>query len=183
MNDSEIIDLFWNRNEEAISETANKYGSFCHSIAFRILRSFEDAEECVNDSYLNCWNSIPPQKPQNFPAFLARITRNLSLNLLEKNHAKKRNPEASLIYLETEEMLSDSRFESPLEDNMVLKESLNRFLSNQPKEKRILFVQRYFYCLSISEIAKLHKKSESYVKISLMRMRNRLQTILRKEGF
>ena len=183
MNDNEIVDLFWNRDETALSETAKKYGAFCQSIAFRILRSFEDAEECVNDSYLNCWNAIPPQKPQNLAAFLAKIIRNNSFNRLEKNHAKKRNPEIALIFSESEEILSDSVFVQSAEEELILKDAISRFLSSVTKEKRILFVQRYFYCLSVREIANLHQKTENNVKITLMRMRTQLQTILRKEGF
>ncbi len=184
MEDKQIIDLYWVRSESAISETANKYGRYCHSIAFNILHSHEDSEECVNDTFFNAWKTIPPQRPNKLSAFLGTITRNLSLNRWEQYSAEKRGfGQVPLALEELHDCIPAVENVEQVVDDLTLTEILNRFLSMLPKDRRIIFMRRYWYLCSIKEIAKEYSISESKVKMSLMRSRNELKRLLEKEGF
>ncbi len=182
MNDQKIIALFWERNESAISATAEKYGNYCHTIAYNILYSHFDAEECVNDTYLGAWNSIPPQKPNNLTAYLGKITRNLALNRYKVRSAAKRGGgQVEIALSELENCVPDStRVEQVAEEALVVS-VLNRFLYKQSKTKRNVFLCRYWYLYSIAKIADLFDMSESKVKALLFRMRNDLKKTLQKE--
>ncbi len=184
MEDEMIYDLYFARDEEAIRQTEKKYGRYCFKIAYDILYNREDAGECVNDTWIRTWNAIPPKRPAIFSSFLAAITRNLSLNRYEERHAEKRgNGEIPLCLDELSEVIGKK---SDVEENMdliYLKDSLNRFLRDLPKKERILFVQRYFYVLSIDEIARKNLLSPSNVKMTLLRTREKLREELRKEGY
>ena len=172
MEDTNIIELYWARSERAISETAQKYGSYCRSIARRILRSEQDSEECVNDTYLGAWRAIPPNRPDPLSTFLGRITRNLALNRWKQSHAEKRGGgEPALALEELRECLpAPGGVETALEE-IALTDALDRFLRSLPPEPQRFFVQRYWYLCSIREISALCGVSEGKVKMSLLRSR------------
>ena len=183
MDEKQIIDLYWFRSERAIEETAKKYGTFCHSIAYNILANHQDSEECVNDTYLQTWNAIPPRKPNKLSAFLGKITRNLALKKYEKSTARKRGGGQVVLALEElgECIPAPDAVERRLEDS-VLAEKLNLFLGNLTAEQRKLFLRRYWKLDSIKEIAMDYGITESKVKMSLMRTRGKLKSFLEQEG-
>ena len=180
MEDEKIIDLYFARNEKAIAETANKYGGYCRKIAMNILHNPQDSEECLNDTYTRAWNTIPPQKPNRLQTYLGKITRNLSLKVLEKRGALKRGSgHTALILEEFEECIPASGNE--IEEN-ELSEMLNTFLDSLPDASRNIFVLRYWHMYSSKEISVLCKTSESAINVSLFRTRKKLKAFLEKEG-
>ena len=183
MEDSRIIELYFERSEQAIAETASKYGNYCTVIARNILYSQEDAEECVNDTWLNAWNAIPPTRPSRLAAFLGKITRNLALNLYERFHAKKRGEGQTALALdELAECVADS---STVEAEVELRElagAINGFLAGLPAETRRIFVLRYWYLYPVREIAERLGRGESMIKMNLLRTRNQLKEYLEREG-
>lgn len=182
MEDKQIIELYWNRLENAIEETSRKYSRYCYYIANNILRNAEDCEECVNDSYLKVWNAIPPHKPQSLRAFLGKITRNQALHMWEKKHAKKRNEDRILLVLdELVECIPGVDSTEQITEHMVIVDALNRFLGELTPEQRNIFMARYWYFASIKEIASKYEVSESKVKMTLSRLRQKLKEILEKE--
>lgn len=182
MEDSAIIDLYFQRSEEAISQTAAKYGNYCFSIASSILPSREDAQEAVNDTYLGAWNAIPPHKPNSLAAFLGKITRRISLNrYLAARTAKRGGGEVALALEELSGCIpSPVTVEQELE-GAELAALLNRFVRSLPEADRRVFVLRYWYLTSIAGIARQTGFSQSKVKSMLFRARNRLRTVLEKE--
>lgn len=183
MEDKQIVDLYWARSENAISETEIKYGRYCYYIAHNILHNNEDSEECVNDTYLNAWNAMPDQRPNRLSTFLGKITRNLSLNRWESYNAEKRGSgEIPLALDELHECIPPSNRADQMVDDLMLAEIFNRFLAALPKEKRMIFMRRYWYLSPIAEIAADYSMSESKVKMSLLRSRNALKQVLEKEG-
>ena len=183
MDDKRIIELYHERSESAISETADKYGKYCYYIAYQILYNEEDSEECVNDTYLRTWEAIPPQYPKHLSAFLGKITRSLALNRYKYYKREKRGfGQASLVLEELQECVPVSNHTEQAVEEKILIDILNRFLSDLPKEKRILFLRRYWYMSSIQEIAHDFGFSESKVKMTLLRIRNKLKQVLEKEG-
>lgn len=183
MEDQQIVDLYWERSEAAISETAQKYGRYCRCIAFNILRNDEDSEECVNDAYLKAWNDIPPHRPAVLKAFLGKITRNLSLDRYEKLNAKKRSGgQMPLVLEELRECLPASDNTESIIEEMALTDILNRFLASLSSERRKIFMRRYWYFSTVREIAAEYGMSESKVKMSLLRSRNALKNLLIREG-
>ena len=184
MDDKQIISLYCARTENAITETEKKYGSLCRRTAFDILRSDEDAEECVNDTFLKVWESIPPQNPDNLPAFLRKITRNTALHIWEKHSAAKRGAgQIPLALEELQECLPAADDVAQSVNAALLTELLNRFLSNLSTDSRKIFMQRYWYMRSVREIADDLLIGESKVKVSLHRTRKSLKQFLEKEGF
>ena len=181
MEDNEIIELYWNRSQQAIVETSIKYGKQLHTLAERILYNHEDSEECVNDTYLGTWNSIPPARPSSFSAFLCRIARNLSLKRLEYNKAMKRDPEVYVSYSELENVIADDEID-PFITEEHLGKIISRFLRAEKEEARNVFLRRYWFFDSIGAIAEKYGFSESKVKNMLYHSRNRLREYLRKEG-
>lgn len=181
MEDFKIIELFFSRSEDAISETATKYGKLCHSIAGNILGSSEDSEECVNDTYLALWNCIPPKRPSDLMAFISKITRNLSLKKLEYNLAKKRDSGITLSLSELEEILPDKAISEKFDDEEI-GNIISDFLKKEKPDARNVFIRKYWYFDSVSDIAKRYKFSESKVKSMLFHTRNRLKKHLIKEG-
>ncbi len=183
MEDQTIIDLYWNRSEDAIAETANKYGRYCRRISYNILYNHEDCEECVNDTYLKAWNTMPPARPARLPAFLGKIVRNLSLDRYERSMAKKRGTgQVPLALFELEECIPSSSDTEAVIDNLFLAQLLNRFLAETKPKARKIFVQRYWYFMSVKEIAADLGVGESYVKMTLSRLRGKLKQFLEKEG-
>ncbi|MBQ9938611.1 MAG: sigma-70 family RNA polymerase sigma factor [Oscillospiraceae bacterium] len=183
MDDNGIIQLYLRRAESAIPETAAKYGRYCRYIAFSILKSNEDSEECVNDTYFRAWNCIPPQIPNCLKTFLGRITRNLALNRYEQLTAEKRGCGRIPLVLEelAECIPSYATAEQSAEADEV-RNVLNKFLAELPVGTRKLFVRRYWYMSSIREIAKDFGMSESSVTVTLFRTREKLKKTLEKEG-
>ena len=182
MEDSEIIELYWNRNESAIDETDKKYGRYIFTIVHQILSNLEDSKECVNDTYLRTWNSIPPTRPNVFKLFLAKISRNLALDKYNHLKAKKRNTEFEIVLSELEnfeEQLSDKNVEEEVLSN-ELTNILNEYMKSLTNEKRTIFLDRYYQFYSIKQIAEFNHLSESKVKIILMRLRNDLKAMLEK---
>lgn len=183
MDDNKIVDLYWERSEKAIAETSTKCGRYCHYIAYNILQNYEDSEECVNDTYIKAWNSMPSHRPNRLSTFLGKITRNLSLNRYEKNTSQKRGAgQMPLVLDELQECVPSFSSVEKAIDDITLKDVLNKFLSKMALENRIIFMQRYWYMCSIKEIASEHKYSESKVKMILFRARNDLKLFLEKEG-
>ena len=183
MEDSRIVDLYWARSEKAISETRNKYGRYCYSIAYNILHNNEDSEECVSETYLSAWNSMPEQRPDRLAAYLGRITRNLSLKRWERNTAQKRGAgQVALALDELQECIPAADSTDRIAEDSELTDLLNRFLSSLTADSRKIFVQRYWYLKPVKEIAKDLAVTESKVKMSLFRSRNELKQLLEKEG-
>jgi len=181
MEDPGIIALFFRRDERAVAETEEKYGRLCHSIAYRVLQSREDAEECVNDTWAALWNAIPPARPQNLAAFACRITRNLALKKLSYLKREKRSPDVLLSLEELEGVLPDERTAPALQEERV-GELISRFLHTQKEEARLVFLRRYYFFDSIEEIAHRFGFTESKVKSMLFYTRRKLKKYLIKEG-
>ena len=180
MDDNKIIELYFRRDEDAIKQTKEFYGERLKALAYRILRSNEDAEECENDTYMKAWESIPPQKPQHFFAYLAKICRNTALNMSEKQQAEKRSAVIVELSQELSECLPDKHsWEDTAEQE--LSEIISEFLKSVSKENRIIFIRRYFLSETISDVSKTLGISESKVKSSLFRTRNKLRDYLSKE--
>lgn len=181
VEDSKIVELYWSRSEEAIAESERKYGKYCYSIAHGILRSREDSEECVNDTWLAAWNAMPPHRPSRLATFLGKITRRTALHRAEKNNAEKRGGgEVPLAIGELDECIP-----SPHEDRtdaMALAVLLDRFLDGLPEMTRTMFLQRYWYLRTVREIARELGVGESRVKVTLHRARAKLREMLEKEG-
>jgi len=182
VDDNGIINLYWQRSEQAIKETEIKYGKLCMHLARNILLSFEDAEECVNDTYLGAWNAIPPEKPNVLCAFITRITKNLALKKIEYNTAQKRNPEVEVSLTELDDCISGVENVEHQYEVQVLAKCISDFLRVQNYESRNVFIRRYWFYDSICDIATRFSMSESKVKSMLFRTRNKLKIYLVKEG-
>lgn len=184
MDDTEIVKLYWQRDERAIRETACKYGAYCMKISMNILSDSADSAENVNDTYLGAWNAMPPHRPTYLQAFLGKIARNLALNKYKTRHAEKRAGDAFSLSLEELDICTPIGL-SPEDASAAsaLAAHINAFLHSLPAEMRRAFVCRYFYAESIGEIAKRQGASESKIKSMLLRSRLRLKAHLEKEGY
>lgn len=182
MEDSKIIELFWERSENAISEADAKYGKYCYAIAYNILYSELDSEECVNDTYLRAWETIPPEKPNALSTYLGRITRNLALDRLAYRKREKRDSAFATVLDEVSEMLPDTSTMPESADDVALREAINSFLRSLDADTRIIFVRRYWYDSAISEIAADYSLPVGTVKSTLSRTRKRFREHLQKEG-
>lgn len=182
MDDSEIIELYLARSENAISQTQFKYGALCRSIAYNILGNTEDSEECVNDTYLSLWNNIPPEIPENFKAYICRIVRNISISRVRRNNAKKRGRD-SLISLS--ELTEVEEFAAYYEDGFSdreLGQLIGDFLRKQSADIRNVFLRKYWFGDSVADISERFSFSQSKVKSMLFHTRKKLQKFLAKEG-
>lgn len=183
MEDERIIELYWERNQQAIAATEEKYGAYCRKIAYNILYNHEDCEECVNDTWFRAWNAMPDERPGILSAFLGAITRNLSLDCYRKLHSKKRgNGEMTYVFDELSDCIAGDGPEQQADAN-ALAEALNDFLQQTEKENRMIFIRRYWYMESVSAIAEKYGISESRVKSSLFRTRKKLHKFLLREGY
>lgn len=184
MQDEKIVELYWERNESAVKETQDKYGKYLLKIAYNILSDRCDSEESVNDTYLAAWNSMPPQKPGSLSAYLAKLTRRISIDILRKRNRDKRVPSEYCISMsELEESLSaGNTTEEDIEINL-LADALNNFLRELPENSRDLFIGRYYFSDSLKEVSRYCGMSESNAKITLFRVRQNLKIYLEKEGF
>lgn len=180
MDDKSIIELYFSRDEDALKETALKYGRLCYSIAYNVLGNREDAEECVNDTYAGMWGAIPPARPDNLTAFISKIARNLSLKRLEHQARAKRSG-VSVSLSELEDVISDGDvFEHITEEE--LGRLISDFLRGETREVRGVFIRKYFFFDSVSQISKRYSFTESKVKSMLFHARKRLGEYLRKNG-
>ena len=183
MEDDQIIELYWQKNADAISETASKYGSYCFAIAENILHNAEDSEECVNDTWLRAWNAIPPQRPGVLRMFLAKITRNLAFNRFHARNAEKRGGgETALVLDELGECLGGADAEAAYEAK-ELRRSIRHFVRSLPEREGNVLVRRYFFAEPIADIAKRYGLSENNVTVILSRTRKKLKAHLLKEGY
>ena len=183
MNDSEIVNLYWKRSEQAVVETAKKYGKYCHTIAYNILENTEDSEECVNDTYLSAWRTIPPKKPSVLRTFLGRLTRNISIDLFRKKHADKRDSGNAYSLLdELSECVSgtDNVFDDL--DAKEISGMISSFLGSIKETDRIIFVLRYWYGYPVDDISKKTGLSTNNVSVRLSRTRKALADHLRERG-
>ena len=178
MQDNQIIDLYFARDERAITETDKKHGAVCMSLSLNILQSRPDAEECLNDTYLTAWNCIPPERPTYFRAFLCRIIRNLSLERFRHLHRQKRNRDLEVSLEELEACIP-----VPEEKSGELAECISDFLETQEKIDRVLFMGRYFHACSVKTLAKKSGLRENTVSVRLHRTRERLRAYLEERGY
>lgn len=184
MDDRSIIEQFLARDPEAIHSLAQKYGAYYRTIANNILGNTEDTEECVNDALLNVWNAIPPHEPEDLATFTGKIVRNTAFNRYRNDHTLKRGGSSTpLILDELSELIPDPNSVESEMDKKILVESLDRFLRDLPQWKRYIMIRRYWYADSVSEIAKTCHRSESYVSLTLTRLRRKLKLYLSERGF
>ncbi len=181
MEDREIVDLYFARDEQAIAETARKYGKLCHKLAHRITGNEQDAEECVNDAYLGVWQAIPPHRPVSLAAFVAKVTHNLAVARLRYLMAAKRRPDALISLSELEEVIPDTASFDEIEDREV-GQWISEFLYGEEEEVRHLFIRKYWYMDSIAELSEKFGYSESKIKSILFRTRNKLKAYLTEKG-
>ena len=180
MEDKKIVSLYWERSENAIRETERKYGKYCYSVAYNILHSKEDSDECVNDTWNGAWNAIPPEKPATLRGFLARITRNIAIDRYRYDKAKKRALEVDSAIDEYWECIPGD--EATVEEEVILKEAINGFLAGLDTRSRIIFMRRYWYSMSVKDIAKSMHLSQGHISTVLHRTRIRFKDHLTKEG-
>ncbi|MBQ9780490.1 MAG: RNA polymerase sigma factor [Clostridia bacterium] len=176
MEDRDIIELYHARNERAIVETTAKYGGVCHGVAMNILHNRQDAEECVNDTWVRTWETIPPERPNIFKAFLCRITRNLSIDRYRQNQRRAAHVDMELILDELAECL-------PAEEESGLKECLNTFFVGLDPMDRKLFLGRYWHACPVKILAEMYEFSPNYVSVHLHRTRERLRNYLTERGY
>ena len=183
MEDKQIIELYFNRSELAIEETSSKYGKLTRSVSFRIVRNEEDTDECESDTYMALWNTIPPENPNPFAAYICRLARNISIKKLRYNTADKRNSFYDVSIGELEEVLtanSDVQKEIEAEE---LQASINSFLKTLKKTDRVIFVKRFWFNMTLEEISEDTGYSKNYINVHLHRTKERLKAHLTKEGY
>ena len=184
MKDAEIVDLYWDRNEAAIQQTQQKYGAYLSKIAYNILSNLEDSRECVNDTYLNAWNSMPTHRPSVLSTYLGKIARQLSIDLFrKKNSAKRYASEYAISLDELGDSFSDGSTPEQAYDAKLLDEAINRFLRTLPDDVRNTFIGRYYFFDSLKDVAAYCGMSEAKAKSMLYRTRQSLKAYLVKEGF
>lgn len=183
LKDTEIIELYFQRDERAITETQIGYGKYCYSIAYHILHTKEDSDECVNDTYLRAWNSIPPNRPNHLSLFLGAITRNLSIDMWKRKNASKRgNGEMNVALDELAECIPDAKSTEDIVETAELSRLINDFLHTLKEKDCNVFLRRYWYSEEYKEIADRYQMNMNSVKTSLFRTRQRLKDFLEQEG-
>ncbi|MBE6628764.1 MAG: sigma-70 family RNA polymerase sigma factor [Ruminococcaceae bacterium] len=184
LSDDKIIELYWDRDERAISETDRKYGRYLYAIAYNIVHDHPDCEECLNDTYLGTWNKIPPERPTAFQSFLSKIMRNIAIDRFRKNTAQKRIPSEMTVSLgELDDCIA---YDSDLEEDRLVRElavMLNDFLSGLPKRRQFVFVCRYYYSDSVTKIAEMLGLSEKTIRRDITAMKSDLKAFLEKGGY
>ncbi len=183
MEEIQIIQLFNERSEKAITELSNEYGALCKNIADNILKNEQDSEECVNDAFLGVWNTIPPLKPTSLKAYVLKIVRNQAIKKYHSNTAIKRNSQYDVALDELYETLSCFNNVENEADSLELTRLINSFLETLSKNDRIMFVKRYWFAMSITEIAEEFNVKNHYISVKLSRIRESLKKYLKKEGF
>lgn len=183
MQDTKIVQLYWDRDESALVYTGKKYGTYCHRIAFGILHDDGESEECVNDTWHRTWDAIPPQRPNSLKLFLAKITRNLALDRFKARNTRKRGGEAEEILFELAECVAGT---PSAEEQVLAKElerAINGFLYSLPPREANVFLRRYFFAESASAIGKKYSMTANHVAVILSRTRKKLREYLEKEGY
>ena len=184
MKDTEIVDLYWERSEVAIQQTQQKYGSYLSKTAYNILSDFEDSKECVNDTYLKAWNSMPTHRPSVLSTYLGKIARQLSIDVFRKKNSTKRYASEYAVSLdELGDSFSDGSTPEQTYDAKLLDEAINRFLRTLPDDARNTFIGRYYFFDSLKDVAAYCSMSETKAKSMLYRTRQSLKAYLVKEGF
>ena len=184
MDDNAIVALFWARDEQALWVSAQKYGPYCHTVAYNIVRNRQDAEECVNDTWVQAWNAIPPRTPLALKAFLGTITRNLAINLYRASHTQRRGGGQVAVALEElGECVSPDTSPEAAVNTKELQQAINGFLKAQPPVRRQVFLRRYFYLEDIPAIAHRYGLKETNVRMMLSRTRQKLRKYLQQEGY
>lgn len=184
MNDEALVTMYWSRNEDAIAQTAKQYGGYLTRIAGNILSDYHDTEECVNDTYLRTWNSIPTNRPQRLALYLGKICRQLAIDLFRRKNAQKRGASQFAASLEElSDTFSDGCSAEDAVQTAAMRETISRFVSGLPEDARRFFVGRYYYFDSVREIAAYCGVAEGTVKSSLFRSRKALKTYLIGEGY
>lgn len=182
MEDQAIVQLYWDRDEEAIVQSDRKYGAFCLRLALNLLSLRQDAEECVNDTWHAAWNSIPPQRPMSLKAYLGRLTRNFSITRFRANHAQKRNAAMELMLSELSECIPDPETTESRMEYLELSSRIGYWLKTLPKEDRMLFVRRYWYGDPPKVLAQRYGITASQASQRLFRLRRDLKNLLEQEG-
>lgn len=182
MEDQQIIELYFCRDESALTETAKKYGTFCLRIAMNVLNVKEDAEECVNDTYHTAWNQIPPTKPESFKAFLGKIVRNCSISKYRARHAKKRFNGMELMLSELNDCVPAAGDVEQEIEAKELTEFINLWLEGLKTEERVLFVRRYWYGEEVRDLAKKCGVTATKMTQKLLRLRRKLKAFLTEKG-
>jgi len=183
MHDAQIVELYWNRDERAITESDSHYGAYCRRIAMNILSSYEDSEECVNDTWCRTWDNVPPQRPDSLAAFFGRIIRNLSISRYRASHAKKRFDGVAILLSELDDCVPSSMSVTQAVEGKVLTGIIDRWLDSLTKEDRVLFVRRYWYSDAINVLASECGVTQNQMAQRMMKLRRDLRTTLEKEGF
>ena len=184
MKDQDIVKLYWDRNEDAIHQTQMKYGAYLSKVSYNILADFEDSKECVNDTYLAAWNSMPENRPNNLATYLGKITRQISIDVYRKRHREKRYASEYAVSLdELGDSFTNGVTPEQELDAKLLDEAINRFVSALPEMTQRAFAGRYYFFDSIKEIATYCGMTEGKVKVLLFRTRQKLKVYLNKEGF
>ena len=184
MEDSQIVQLYWERDARAIPASSEAYGTYCHAIAFRILFSEQDAEEAVNDTWLHAWNAIPPHRPAVLSTFLGKLTRRISLTMLQRRQAQKRGGgEFDLVLEELSECVSGGETAEEAAESHALQDAINAFLASLPRKKRSAFLLRYWHAEPVSAIARRLGMTENSVSVTLHRTRAALRDYLTERGF
>lgn len=180
MEDKKIVALYWARNESAISESEAKYGKYCYSVAYNVLHSHEDSEECLDDTWVGAWHAMPPERPSKLSSFLARITRNVAIDRYRRYSAEKRSAELDMAIDEFWECIPSE--DAPIDEELGLKEAINGFLAGLEPKARVIFMRRYWYSMSVKDIAESMHISETHVSVILHRTRSKFKEYLTKEG-
>ncbi|MBE6017319.1 MAG: sigma-70 family RNA polymerase sigma factor [Lachnospiraceae bacterium] len=183
MEDKRIIELFFSRSETAISQLSEKYGKLCRKISYNILNDLSDAEECLNDTLLGVWNSIPPNRPDSLISYVCKVARNCALKRYEYNTAQKRNSHYDVALEELDECIAAPSGVEQEIDAMELTNDLNRFLAGLKKEDRVIFMRRYYFSDSYEQIASLTGLSVKNVSVKLTRIRAALKNHLKERGY
>ena len=178
MDDEKIIELFFERSEQALRELDQKYGKICYHFAYNIVNSREDAEECVNDAYLGAWNAIPPARPNPLLSYILKIVRNISTNAYWKKEAAKRNSHYTVALQEIEDCIADRKTVEDEADAKELAHVIEGFLDTLSSENRVIFMRRYWFSDSYSDIAELTGLSEKTVSVRLTRIRGKMKKYL-----
>ena len=183
MDDSKIVDLYWARSDSAIAETAKKFGAYCRTIAYNVLQNPEDSDECVNDTYMRAWNSMPDKRPSALAPYLGRITRNLALSrVTDKNRLKRGGGEVALALDELDECIAAKGGVEAAFDEKELSHAIDTFLRTLPERECSIFLRRYWYVDSVQDIAARYALRENTAKSILFRTREKLRRYLAGEG-
>ena len=183
MDEIDIITMLNDRDQSVITAIASKYEAYCRHIAINILDNDEDVEECLNDTYMTVWESIPPNNPENLTAYIGKITRNLAFNQYRRKHAEKRGGNISFVLRELSEIVSNEPTPEQAFDRRELTCAINAFLASLPQWKRYIFIRRCYYADSVSDIAKACGRTESHISMTLTRLRRKLHKYLIERGF